>query len=59
MEPKVKKIIVGLLILLSGCSIKPKGFSVGATYLDTKIDMLGQQSEIKEVMPIVLLNFEF
>ena len=54
-------------LLIAGCEgngekpkLRLKGFSVGAIYLNTNFDLgYGQSAQIREIMPIGMLNFEF
>ena len=65
---KVKIIlaIAMLMIVLTGCAsnenpggLRLDGFSVGATYLHKDFSVYGQPVEVREVMPIGMLNFKF
>ena len=52
-----KLLVIIMLMMLTGCGAKFKGVSVGATYLRTDMEIYGQEQEIHEFMPIILLNF--
>jgi len=67
----MKKLLITIICItiftLSGCAvngkkpkIKLKGFSVGAMYLRTNINTgFGRSTQIREIVPIATLNFEF
>ena len=62
---KIFYILMLIILLLLGCQsengggIKLDGFSVGLTYLNTNIETFGQKAEVREIMPIGLVNFKF
>ena len=73
MKPLLRIILTIFLLFCIGCeSVKLKGFSVGAAYLNTDVETssvnslngYGQLStkdttRVEGFMPIALLNFEF